>query len=200
MDDESGNSSISITQWMHQAVIGDSEAQANLWNRYFDRLLGIAKNRLNTGDRRVSDEEDVVLEAFNAFFQKFDKSNFCDGANRDDLWRILVAITERKALDQVRNKQRLKRGGGQVLGHSFAGSQEDGFQRIPDPSPEFADAFSLTCEHLLNGLNEQQRFIAYRKLAGYSNREIAEELGCVEEAVRRKVQLIRQLWDGHSKD
>ena len=34
--------------------------------------------------------------------------------DRDDLWRLLVAITERKAIDQMRRARRVKRGGGRV--------------------------------------------------------------------------------------
>ena len=38
--------------------------------------------------------------------------------DRDDLWRLLVVITERKAIDQARRQGRLKRGGRRILGTS----------------------------------------------------------------------------------
>ena len=38
------------------------------------------------------------------------------------------------------------------------------------------------------------RQIALRKLEGFSNREIAAELGCAERSVERKLALIRKIW------
>ena len=38
------------------------------------------------------------------------------------------------------------------------------------------------------------RLVARRKLEGYTNAEVAAELGCVEATVERKLQRIRGLW------
>jgi DNA-directed RNA polymerase specialized sigma24 family protein len=40
----------------------------------------------------------------------------------------------------------------------------------------------------------QLRAIAQMKMEGYGESEIAERVGCVERAVRRKLQLIRNRW------
>ena len=37
-----------------------------LWQRYYRRLLGLARKKLGDSPRRVADEEDVVLSAFQA--------------------------------------------------------------------------------------------------------------------------------------
>lgn len=47
---------------------GDAAAQA-LWARYFDRLAGLARRRLSDRTRRVADEEDMALSAFDSFFR-----------------------------------------------------------------------------------------------------------------------------------
>lgn len=194
---------LSITQWMHLAKEGDVEAQRELWVRYYERLVRLAKNRLRPSERRVLDEEDVVIEAFNAFFQALESNGLSGHENRDDLWRMLVTIADNKAKDLGRQQRRLKRGGGRIRGHSvMVGLDDDcpgGFEKVPDPTPEFADEFSLSCEHLLGRLNESQRQLAMWKLAGLTNKEIAQKLGCVEEAVRRKVLLIRSIWEQESK-
>lgn len=194
MSETIDDSSMSVTEWMHDALRGNDDARTQLWHRYFERLLRLARSRLTSRLSRAADEEDVVLEAFNAFFEGVGPSQLDAEANREDLWRILVRITERKTIDHIRKEQREKRGGGNVVGHSFGGSEEDAFQQIPDPHPEFADRFSITCDHLLSSLSEDLHLIAMRRFAGYTNLEISKELGCCEENVRRKVEFIRQIW------
>lgn len=189
---------LSITQWMQQAKAGDENARAQLWLKYYEQLIRVAKGRLKSNERRQIDEEDVVLEAFNSFFEALEAGRLNEDANRHDLWKMLVVITDNKARDMARHNRRVKRGGGDVRGHSVMINTDqpslDGFNQLPDPTPEFADDFSFACEHLLSSLTEEQREIAIWKLKGYSNKEIADQKGCVEEAIRRKVALIRSIW------
>ncbi|MDG2015279.1 MAG: ECF-type sigma factor [Pirellulaceae bacterium] len=187
----------SITQWLYQAREGDDYARQQLWVRYYERLVRLARNRLTAGSRRVSDEEDVVVKAFDAFFRALENGKLPELGDRDGIWRLLVVITDNKANDIYRDQNRLKRGGGQIRGHSaFLDATGDGdrFNQIPDPSPHFAEAFGLACNELLMTLKPELRQVAVRKMEGYTNKEIAKELGCVEESVRRKVILIRSIW------
>ena len=52
--------------------------------------------------------------------------------------------------------------------------------------------------HRLMGVrpDDQLRQIARRRLKGYTNAEIAKELGVIERTVERRLQLIRSLWVG----
>lgn len=194
MDLES-NDAISITEWLDQARDGVEAGRQQLWARYYERLVRRARTRLSAKDRRVADEEDVALLAFAAFFRALDEGRLTELENRDDFWRVLVAIADNKANDQIRHQRRMKRGAGQVRGHSgFVGESGDQFEQVPDPSPEFAEEFGLVCHELLASLREDLRRIAIWKLEGYTNKEISNRLGCVEEAVRRKVVLIRKEW------
>ena len=59
----------SVTQWIHQLQAGDRAAAQELWNRYFQRLVGLARCKLQGAQRRAADEEDVVLSAFESFFR-----------------------------------------------------------------------------------------------------------------------------------
>jgi hypothetical protein len=45
---------------------GDSQAAAGLWQRYFDRLVEVARGKLRHAPRRAADEEDVALSAFDS--------------------------------------------------------------------------------------------------------------------------------------
>jgi DNA-directed RNA polymerase specialized sigma24 family protein len=43
--------------------------------------------------------------------------------------------------------------------------------------------------------DETLKAIAVYKMEGYSNKDIAEKLGCVERTVERKLARIRQIWE-----
>ena len=150
----------SITRWLQQARDGDEHARQELWVRYYERLIRLAKSRIATGNARVSDEEDVVVGAFDAFFRALEHGKFPELGDRDGIWRLLVVIADNKALDLYRYQNRQKRGGEQIRGHSaFLGAGGDGdcFDQIPDPSPDFAEALCVACNELLMRLKPELR-------------------------------------------
>jgi len=58
----------SVTRWIHQLQAGDRAAAQELWNRYFQRLVGLARCKLQGAQRRAADEEDVVLRRLRELF------------------------------------------------------------------------------------------------------------------------------------
>jgi DNA-directed RNA polymerase specialized sigma24 family protein len=64
------------------------------------------------------------------------------------------------------------------------------------PTSDEAAALAEAFEHRLAALpDEVLRAVALKKLEGFSNREIAQQLGCAERSVERKLNLIRHLWE-----
>ncbi len=57
----------SVSQWLGQLQAGDPTAAQKLWERYFRRLVGLARKKLRAAPRRAADEEDVALSAFTGF-------------------------------------------------------------------------------------------------------------------------------------
>jgi hypothetical protein len=51
----------SVPRWLGQLQGGDALAVRQLWQRYFHRLVGLARQRLRGSARRVADAEDVAL-------------------------------------------------------------------------------------------------------------------------------------------
>ena len=66
----------------------------------FDRLVHLARAHLKSSLRRVADEEDVAICAFNSFCRGAEQGRFPKLDDSTDLWRVLVTITERKAINQ----------------------------------------------------------------------------------------------------
>jgi hypothetical protein len=56
-----------VTRWLDQVKQGDEAAAQKLWESYFQRLVGLARKKLQGTPRRASDEEDVALSAFDSF-------------------------------------------------------------------------------------------------------------------------------------
>jgi DNA-directed RNA polymerase specialized sigma24 family protein len=180
----------SVTGWIERLKAGDPEAARPVWERYFHRLVSLARRRLQGAPRAAADEEDVALSAFDSFCRAAEEGRFPRLEDRDDLWRLLVVITERKALDLARAQRRLKRGGGRVAGESALGRVA-----APEPTPAFAALVAEECRRLLGALNDDGlRSLALLKMEGYANEEIGRRLGCALRTVERKLALIRELW------
>src|SRR5256714_3134997 len=97
---------------------GAAAAAQGLGRRSSGRRVGLARARRRGLPRRAADEEDVALSAFASFCRGAERGRFPRLDDRDDLWKVLVVITARKALDLVARERRLKRGGGAVRGDS----------------------------------------------------------------------------------
>jgi DNA-directed RNA polymerase specialized sigma24 family protein len=185
----------SVTVWIQQLHAGNSLAAQKLWEGYFHRLVGLARGKLRTLPRRGADEEDVALSAFDSFFRGVEKGRFPQLDDRDDLWQILLMITERKAFDLVEHEGRQKRDWRRNQSADAESGKLDLAGREPDPA--FAAQVAEECEKLLMKLGDASlRLIAVRKMEGYTNEEIAKELGCSLVTVERRLRLIRREWDG----
>lgn len=192
----------SITQWLEQIEAGESAAAQMLWQRYYERLVALARRKLRDVPCRVADEEDVALSAFDCFFKGVEAGRFPKLDDRDDLWRILVTLTANKALDQIRHQTRQKRGGGRVRGESVfvkvdALDEPAGIDQVvgSEPTPEFAAEVAANCRELIERLDDETlQKVALGKMEGLTNEEIARDLGCTVRTVARKLKAIRTLW------
>jgi ECF sigma factor len=71
-------------------------AARQIWDRYFRDLLALARKNLDKRIRLRTDEEDVAQSMFKSFCLRQQRGEF-DLAGRDELWKLLVTITLRKA-------------------------------------------------------------------------------------------------------
>jgi DNA-directed RNA polymerase specialized sigma24 family protein len=113
------------------------------------------------------------------------------------LWALLVAITDRKAVNSLRRHLSAKRGGGKVRGESNVDAAEPGrpagvLTRIAcdDPSPEVLAFVS----ELIDRLDDNLRQILSLKLDGFTNEEIARRLNRSLATVERRLRLLRDEW------
>ena len=203
----------SVSQWIDELRGGDEDAAAHLWERYYSQLVRLAKARLDSFPRRSFDEHDIVNKALYDCFQSIQEGRYPELRDRDDLWRMLIRITENESITRVRREIRDKRGRGEVRGDSALSNEEDtggqqGFDQLKGsgPTPEFAAEMFESCGRWLDVLSQTKKQRQYRlqqialwKLAGYNNEEIAEFLEISTRSVERRLGWIREIWSQESE-
>lgn len=182
----------SVTTWIGELRDGSHAAAQKLWERYFDQLVRLARSRLTGLSRTAVDEEDVAAIAFQSFCEAAQARRFPKLNDRYDLWQVLVMLTARKALDERRYQTRSKRSSG-----SFP-LQNAELEEITgnEPDPAFAMMVAEQLERLLNALGDDElQLIARRKMEGFTNEVIAQELKVSVRTVQRSLSIIRTTWE-----
>ena len=174
---------------------GDQPAAQRLWAAYSHRLVSLARSRLQAVHRGCADEEDVALSAFKSLLMRAERGQFPQLEDRDDLWQLLYVLTVRKAVELRKREHAKRRGGGAVcyLGDLEGIDLEQAVGAVP--TPELASQVAEECRRLLGALGDEAlRHVALWKMEGYTNKEVAQKLGVVEQTVERKLRRIREIW------
>ena len=195
----------SVTRWIDELKAGQPDAAAALWQRDFERLIQVARQRLGPVPRQaVEDAEDAALSAIDGLFAGAAQGRFQRLTDRVDLWQLLVAITVKKALSQRQRHGRLKRGGHHVIRSENAIDNVDDDDEdnalaqacSKEPEPESATIIQDQFQRLLNSLSDPAlQKIALWRMDGLSNGEIAQKIGCVVRTIERKIERIRLIWE-----
>jgi RNA polymerase sigma factor (sigma-70 family) len=193
----------SVTRLIEQLRSTDpslrEDAARGLWDRYVPALLNLARRHL---DRRLlhrADEDDVLQSMYASFCMRQQRGDFELGG-RDDLWKLLVTVTLRKARNAARRHRRdardYRREGNSDGGDPTGRAEDFDPCDVSEPTPADAAAFNDELERRLHALGDPTlRRIALCKLEGYTNKEIARELdNCTERTIERKLARIRTRW------
>ncbi len=178
---------------------GDAESAQNLWDRYFQRLVVLARGHLGIASHGGADNEDVAQSVFKSLCLGAERGKFHRITDRDNLWALLVPMTAYKSRDLLRREWSLKRGAGRVLDEAAMAGDKESFGKLDDllghePTPEFAAQMAEQCECLLSRLNDRERRTAELKLQGFSNQEIAGQMVCTVRTVERRLEAVRHIW------
>ena len=176
---------------------GDADAAQRLWQRYFGRLVGLARARLQGQPRRAADEEDVALSAFASFCRAAEAGRFPRLADRHDLWRLLLTITLHHARNLARHETRDRRDSRRRLALDLFDLPAGDLARLggEGPDPALAAEVADRLRHLLALLPEAELAVVARDLlAGYTAAEIARRRACSLRTVERRTRRIRQRW------
>ena len=190
----------SVLLWLEAIRLGDEAAVNRLWAKFSPRMSRLAQSWLaKTSERRIFDEDDVVVTAFEAFRRALIEVRYEGLTGTDELWRLLATATVNKARDLSEGERAQKRGGDErieSLDDSSPFMKNLAQQQVSQAhSPEFAAMMSEECRRLLRVLNDPElEGVVLLKLEGFSNDEIAKQFGYSRRTIQRMLALIRDLW------
>jgi RNA polymerase sigma factor (sigma-70 family) len=195
-------SDASVSTWIGQLRQGDDTAAQRLFQRYVERLVRLATDRLRDRPKRRADEEDLVLSVFEEFVSRARLGKFPKLKDREDLWQILLLITDRRAIDQLRREaayDKRVRGESTLATPDASTSNASPLEHVADrePTPDEAVAFADELAALLAQLKDDEfRSIVGDRLAGLTDNEIAQKRRCSLRTVERRLSEIRKRWNG----
>jgi RNA polymerase sigma-70 factor (ECF subfamily) len=180
---------------------GDQTIAWEIFQRFAQRLVGLARMRLDSRLRAKVDPEDVMQSAFKSFFCRHAQGQF-DVDSWDSLWALLTVITLRKC--------------GLKTGHFLAARRDVRRESQPqpgdedstaswqaiarEPTPEQAAQLTETVEHLFAGLDELDRQTLQLSLQGYTVAEISTRLGRTERGIYRFLKRLKAKLDSLGDD
>lgn len=175
---------------------GDERAADEIFGRYAERLLALARSRLSVQLARYLDAEDVVQSAYRSFFVGARDGKYVLRRS-GDLWRLLVGITVHKLQHQVERRVAKKRAAARETPGN--GLELNAMALAREPTPADAAALADTLEHLLAPLDPLQRRMVALRLDGFSLDEISQEVERSERTVRRVLEQFKEGLVEHSK-
>jgi RNA polymerase sigma-70 factor (ECF subfamily) len=173
---------------------GDQGAAAEVFRRFANRLIGLARTHLDQRLRQKVDPEDVMQSALKSFFARHANGQF-DLSDWDGLWSMLVVITLRKC----GHKAEYFRAAMRDVGREQAApvSDEDsvsGWQAVArEPTPVQAVMLAEAVEQVLQALgDDRERRIVELSLQGFTPAEVSAQVGRSERTVQRVLDRVRR--------
>lgn len=169
---------------------GDPDAYDRTFQLYYEKLVRLARGRLSSMPPQVADDEGAVISALGSFYRGVQKGRFEQLVDQHELWKLLVTITIRKSIAQLRRHHK-QSGEGQRVDRFAALETIGNSEPTPDQLVEFVDE----CETLVSRLSSDTlQQVALLRLQGFETREIADSLDLHPRSVQRKLLLIKSEW------
>jgi RNA polymerase sigma factor (sigma-70 family) len=157
--------------------LGDQSAAAALFDRYADRVRGLAGSRCAGNYAARFDADDIVQSVFKALFQGIRQSGYRVPAD-GQLWGLVLVLALNKIRTQVDHHRAAKR-------NVHRTQPADGLAHPPQDADASADFLRVVLDDIMTGLPESNRQIVQLRMAGYEVKEIATQAGRSRRTVER---------------
>jgi RNA polymerase sigma-70 factor, ECF subfamily len=182
----------SFTELAARLRAGDQGAATDVFRRFANRLIALARTELDARTRRKEDPEDIVQSVYRSFFTRYHAGQF-DLATWDSLWSLLTVITARKCLNRAEYYLAKCRNATGEVGARWDDDAVSGLSEAIDrePTPLEAAVLAETVEQVMRGLEDDDRSIIELSLQGYTSPQISAQLGRAERTVRRVREYVK---------
>lgn len=168
-----------------------------VFNRYAERLMRVARDRLGGKLQSKVSPEDVVQSAFKSFFRRHHEFEFKND-DSDGLWGLLVVITVRKCAkwaDRFGSDKRSTEREGSLDSATASGHR---WHEAVDqnPGPEEAAMLSELIERLMLRLDRRQQQMLALRMQGLDLEEIADQVQSSRRTVARVIAEVKSVLRG----
>lgn len=188
----------SITRLLGRLPEQAESVEFVLFDYYFHRLAAYAQTRLQRGNTRAADGDDLAQSIFWKFLTDGRDGQLPEFESRADAWRMLLKRVTQRADNHNRDAICQKRGGGRVLGEADLEANSDSstpgvFANEPGQEPQpwevlIVQEFNAKCDGWLEEPSLIKLFELWRN--GCPVEEMARTMNCSKATVHRKVGLI----------
>jgi RNA polymerase sigma-70 factor (ECF subfamily) len=181
---------------MARLKAGDNDAATQVFNRFANRLIELARRRLDPQIRQKLDPEDVLQSVFRSFFAHQAAGQVTGLESWDNLWAWLVVITMRKCGRRIEYFHSASRDVQREVSAPPPSEDEssgDSGTSSDEPTPSEAAMLTETVEQLMNNLEGKHREILALSLQGLTAPEISSKVGCTERTVYRVQKRVKEM-------
>lgn len=183
----------SFSEMIRQVASGDAAAEQRLWNETYEKLLRYVELRVRRRGvpQGLLDEEAVTMSVLESVFKCAKQGRLQNVQDWSELFRLLLAMTNRKFVDHWRRATAQK-----VSPQTAIVALNDIGLELPEEALATCTiAFEEQLSHLMELLpDDLYRRIAVLKLAGHTLAEISHEVQRAVPTVNRKWRYIREIW------
>jgi DNA-directed RNA polymerase specialized sigma24 family protein len=171
----------------------DAAAASQVFDRFAQRLVALARSRLDQRLRPRLDPEDVLQSVLRTFFVRLADGRF-SLRDWDGLWGLLVCITVRKCAKARERNRAAARDVQRESAPAAGGEGDDGCWEFLDrgPGPEEGALLEEALDATLRDLTELERQAVMLSLQGEPAADVARRLGCNPRKVYRVLDHVRQ--------
>jgi RNA polymerase sigma factor (sigma-70 family) len=170
---------------------GASEAADEIFHRYVERMLALARSRMSSKLRRRVDPDDVVQSAYRSFFLHARNEEYVL-KRAGDLWRLLASITLHKLYKQAERHTAARRS----VAREIAEDERLALLASLEPTPAQAVALAEQLHLATASLTDAERGVIIAHLQGDTAETIATRLGKSPRTVRRLLSQARAKLEG----
>lgn len=178
------------TEWLEDLRSGNAEAARQIFDHFSKRLCRLAEKHLSVRLRQRVDGEDVVQSVFRTFFARESQGKLRLD-HTDELWRLLVTITLRKARAVWRKNSADRRAVEREISLDESGSlQLNTLSR--EPTVVEAIVLADEIETLLDGLSEAHAKALELRMGGFTPTEAAAVMGVSRQSFYRLLDPLKE--------
>ncbi len=183
----------SFEELMKRLEAGDHQAAAEVFQRFGNRLIGLARSKLDEKFRQKVDPEDILQSVWKSFFRRHADGQY-ELDDWDSLWSLLVVITLRKCGHKVEHFTAARRDINREQTTKTEEARSTWRVVAREPTPSHATMLTETVEQVICELDdEHKRQIFELSLQGHSAEEISQETQFSIRTVHRVRQRVHKI-------